>query len=31
MNSRLWERKIEKHEIQKIGCNILLPLLVMFS
>jgi len=21
MNSRLWERKIEKHEIQKIGCD----------
>ena len=21
MNSILWERKIEKHEIQKIGCD----------
>jgi len=21
MNSRLWERKIEKHEIRKIGCD----------
>jgi len=21
MNSRLWEWKIEKHEIQKIGCD----------
>ena len=21
MNSRLWERKIEKHEIQKVGCD----------
>jgi len=21
MNSRIWERKIEKHKIQKIGCD----------
>ena len=21
MNSRLWERKIQKHEMQKIGCD----------
>jgi len=21
MNSRLWEQKIEKHEIQKLGCG----------
>jgi len=21
MNSRLWEQKIEKHKIQKIGCD----------
>jgi len=21
MNSRLWEQKIEKHEIRKIGCD----------